>query len=178
MPRPSGSSSGGIPPDSAREGKRACPPEPTATIPGQRGRDTGQAFSSDWKPLVLISRIELLRASMTNGIHVELAVSACEGCPVATLSSSTAVEEFRVDADDARVEFVAPDLPDDPPNGLDLVEFAGEAHGRYEIGCERPATDGGITVDTAETNAAAEPSPPSAAEPSPSSAADGKGERE
>ncbi len=115
---------------------------------------------------------------MTNGIHVELAVSACEGCPVATLSSSTAVEEFRVDADDARVEFVAPDLPDDPPNGLDLVEFAGEAHGRYEIGCERPATDGGITVDTAETNAAAEPSPPSAAEPSPSSAADGKGERE
>jgi len=75
---------------------------------------------------------------MTNGIHVELAVSACEGCPVAALSSSTAVEEFRIDADDARVEFVAPDPPEDPPGGLDLVEFAGEAHGRYEITCERP----------------------------------------
>jgi len=73
---------------------------------------------------------------MTNGIHVELAVSACEGCPVAALSSSTAVEEFRIDADDARVEFVAPDPPEDPPGGLDLVEFAGEAHGRYEITCE------------------------------------------
>jgi len=106
---------------------------------------------------------------MTNGIHVELAVSACEGCPVAALSSSTAVEEFRIDADDARVEFVAPDPPEDPPGGLDLVEFAGEAHGRYEITCERPATDGGLAIDApeAETGADAGPSSSPAAEPSP-----------
>ena len=100
---------------------------------------------------------------MTNGIHVELAVSACEGCPVAALSSDARVEEFRVDADDARVEFVAPDPPEDPPSGLDLVEFAGEAHGRYEIACERPATDGGIAVDAAaaETGAGAPAAPSS-----------------
>ncbi|PAU84774.1 bacterio-opsin activator [Halorubrum salipaludis] len=111
---------------------------------------------------------------MTNGIHVELAVSACEGCPVAALSSDTPVEEFRVDADDARVEFVAPDPPEDPPSGLDLVEFAGEAHGRYEIACERPATDGGVAMDApeaevgtdADAGAPAGPSPTPAAEPS------------
>ncbi|WP_435095011.1 helix-turn-helix domain-containing protein [Halorubrum sp. N11] len=110
---------------------------------------------------------------MTNGIHVELAVSACEGCPVSTLSSSTAVEEFRVDADDGRVEFVAPDLPDDPPNALDLVKFAGEAHGRYEIGCERPATDGGVSVNDVEPNEQTKPSSPSPTDPSPHATADG-----
>ncbi|WP_123624079.1 helix-turn-helix domain-containing protein [Halorubrum sp. CSM-61] len=93
---------------------------------------------------------------MTNGIHVELAVSACEGCPVAALSSDTSVEEFRVDADDARVEFVTPDPPEDPPSGLDLVEFAGEAHGRYEITCERPATDGGVAIGPVETETGAD----------------------
>ncbi|EMA63360.1 helix-turn-helix domain-containing protein [Halorubrum lipolyticum] len=114
---------------------------------------------------------------MTNGIHVELAVSACEGCPVAALSSSTPVEEFRVDADDARVEFVAPDPPDDAPSGLDLVEFAGEAHGRYEIACDRPATDGGVALDPPEaevgSDASADPSPSPAAEPSSHLTADG-----
>jgi|GEM_PF-335665 len=110
---------------------------------------------------------------MTNGIHVELAVSACEGCPVAALSSTAAVEEFRVDADDARVEFVAPDPPEDPPSDLDLVEFAGEAHGRYEITCERPATDGGVAMDAPEADAGAGPSSPPAAEPSSSAVAEG-----
>ena len=83
---------------------------------------------------------------MTDGIHVELSVSACDRCPVAALSSSTAVEDLRVDSADDRVEFVADDPPDDPPTGLDLVEFGGRAHGRYEIACERPATDGGTVV--------------------------------
>jgi DNA-binding transcriptional ArsR family regulator len=112
---------------------------------------------------------------MTNGIHVELAVSACAGCPVAALSSSTAVEEFRIDADDARVEFVAPDPPEDPPGSLDLVEFAGEAHGRYEIACERPATDGGLAIDApeAETGAPAGPSSPPTVESSPPATTDG-----
>lgn len=91
---------------------------------------------------------------MTNGIHVELAISACEGCPVAALSSATPVEEFRVDADNARVEFVASDPPDDPPDGIDLIEFAGEAHGRYDICYNRPTTDDGVTIDgtSAETS--------------------------
>lgn len=84
---------------------------------------------------------------MSNGIHVELTVSACDGCPVAALSSSTPVEELRVDSDDDRVEFVAADPPSDPPDGLDLVEFAGRAHGRYDVACERPATDGGLAVN-------------------------------
>lgn len=83
---------------------------------------------------------------MSNGIYVELAMSACDGCPVAALSSSTRVEELRVDADNNRVEFVADGLPSDPPNGLDLVEFAGRSHGRYEVTCDRAATDGGVTV--------------------------------
>jgi len=118
---------------------------------------------------------------MTDGIHVELAVSACEGCPVAALSSETRVEEFRVDADDARVEFVARDPPEDPPSGLDLVEFAGEAHGRYEIGCGRPATDGGVAVDGTDAEAEAEPAadasvaPPAPPAAEPASARDGDG---
>ena len=89
---------------------------------------------------------------MTDGIHVELSVSACDRCPVAALSSSTAVEDLRVDSADDRVEFVADDPPDDPPTGLDLVEFGGRAHGRYEIACERPAADGGRAADDAGTD--------------------------
>jgi hypothetical protein len=89
---------------------------------------------------------------MTDGIHVELAVSACDSCPVAALSSSTAVEELRVDAAGDRVEFVADDLPDDPPTGLDLVEFGGRAHGRYEITCERSVTDGSDAPDDTATD--------------------------
>ncbi|EMA56945.1 hypothetical protein C468_17354 [Halorubrum kocurii JCM 14978] len=33
--------------------------------------------------------------------------------------------------------------------GTVCVEFAGEAHGRYEIARKRPATDGGLAVDAA-----------------------------
>ncbi|MFC5135016.1 MULTISPECIES: helix-turn-helix domain-containing protein [Haloferacaceae] len=89
---------------------------------------------------------------MTDGIHVQLAVSACDSCPVATLSASTEVEDVRVDPVDDTVEFVASDPPDDPPSVLEFVEFGGRAHGRYAIdhdGVEhaRPATDGGIAVD-------------------------------
>ncbi|WP_066415621.1 helix-turn-helix domain-containing protein [Halorubrum aethiopicum] len=90
---------------------------------------------------------------MTDGIHVQLAVSACDACPVATLSAATEVEDVRVDPVDDTVEFVASDPPADPPSDLELVEFGGRAHGRYEIahsdgGVEhaRPATDGGIAV--------------------------------
>ncbi|MDZ5812574.1 helix-turn-helix domain-containing protein [Halorubrum sp. AD140] len=88
---------------------------------------------------------------MTAGIHVELAVSACDGCPVAALSSSTAVEDLRVDSGDDRVEFVAADPPEDPPSGLDLVEFAGRAHGRYEIACGREGAGGCRATDDAAT---------------------------
>jgi DNA-binding CsgD family transcriptional regulator len=88
---------------------------------------------------------------MSTGIHVELALSSCDGCPVAALSASTPVEELRVDSGDDRVEFVVADPPDDPPTGLDLVEFAGRAHGRYEIACERPAVEGGRAADDAGT---------------------------
>lgn len=84
---------------------------------------------------------------MTNGIHVELAISACERCPVAVLSSTTPIEEFRVDADNSRVEFVASEPPDNLPKELDLVGFAGELHGRYDICCTPPVTDGGVTID-------------------------------
>ncbi|MFC7188222.1 helix-turn-helix domain-containing protein [Halorubrum yunnanense] len=86
---------------------------------------------------------------MTDGIHVELAMSACDRCPVAALSSNTAVEELRVDAADDRVEFVADDPPEDPPTGLDLVDFGGQAHGRYEIACECTDIDGGRAADDA-----------------------------
>ncbi|WP_144799097.1 helix-turn-helix domain-containing protein [Halorubrum depositum] len=105
---------------------------------------------------------------MTDGIHVELAMSACDGCPVAALSSSTAVEDLRVDSADDRVEFVAADPPEEPPTGLDLVEFGGRAHGRYEIACERrdadgdraaddAATDGGVVVDASGADAPSDP---------------------
>ena len=89
---------------------------------------------------------------MTNGIHVELAMSACDRCPVATLSSTTPVEEMRVDSAEDRVEFVAADPPADPPTGLDLVEFGGLAHGRYEIACEGPDTDGRRAKNDADSD--------------------------
>ena len=89
---------------------------------------------------------------MSTGIHAELALSSCDGCPVAALSASTPVEEVRVDSTDNRVEFVAADPPADPPTGLDLVEFAGRAHGRYEIGCGRSEADGRRTTDGAATD--------------------------
>ena len=126
---------------------------------------------------------------MTNGIHVELAMSACDDCPVAALSSSTPVEEMRVDSGEDRVEFVASDPPDDPPTGLDLVEFGGRAHGRYEIACERPdadeireindaATDGGVSVGPAGGDAVVGAAPDAESETGdrgPSPATEGEG---
>ncbi|OYR45206.1 MULTISPECIES: helix-turn-helix domain-containing protein [unclassified Halorubrum] len=103
---------------------------------------------------------------MSTGIHAELALSSCDGCPVAALSASTPVEEVRVDSTDDRVEFVAADPPDDPPTGLDLVEFGGRAHGRYEIECERPATDGGVHLGAPNSEEAPR-SEPSSLDPSP-----------
>jgi len=81
-----------------------------------------------------------------SGIHVQLAVSACDGCPVATLSAATEVADLRVDPATDRVEFVASDPPADPPAELDLVEFGGRAHGRYELGTRAAATDGGVVA--------------------------------
>ncbi|WP_418280257.1 helix-turn-helix domain-containing protein [Halorubrum sp. DTA98] len=83
---------------------------------------------------------------MTDGIHVQLAVSACDRCPVATLSKGTAVEDLRVDPVDQTVEFVAADPPTDPPTTLEIVEFAGQAHGRYDLPREAAATDGGVRM--------------------------------
>ena len=119
---------------------------------------------------------------MSTGIHAELALSSCGGCPVAALSASTPVEEVRVESTDDRVEFVAADPADDPPTELELVEFGGRAHGRYEIepgrseaaggrsaddaadrrrATDDAATDGGVPVGapTAEEGASPEPSP-------------------
>jgi hypothetical protein len=65
---------------------------------------------------------------MTDGIHVELAVSACDRCPVAAPSSSTTVEELRVDSTDDRVQFVAGDPPDERLASGDYRLLTGSAH--------------------------------------------------
>ncbi|WP_280585599.1 helix-turn-helix domain-containing protein [Halorubrum sp. Boch-26] len=70
---------------------------------------------------------------MVDTIQVQLAAAACDRCPVAALSERTTLREVRVDPDDERVEFVASDPPPDPPSELDVVEFAGESHGRYDL---------------------------------------------
>lgn len=70
---------------------------------------------------------------MTVTIQVRLAAAACDRCPVAALSERTALREVRVDPVDERVDFVADELPTDPPSELELLEFAGEAHGRYDL---------------------------------------------
>ncbi|MFO8116372.1 MAG: hypothetical protein R6U01_13615 [Halorubrum sp.] len=69
---------------------------------------------------------------MTDTIQVRLAAAARDRCPVAALSGRTALREVRVDPVEERVDFVAEELPTDPPNELEPLEFAGEAHGRYD----------------------------------------------
>ena len=70
---------------------------------------------------------------MADTIQVQLAARACDRCPVAALSERTTLREVRVDPVDERVDFVADELPGDPPSELELLEFAGEAHGRYDL---------------------------------------------
>jgi len=83
---------------------------------------------------------------MADGIHVRLAVSGCDGCPVATLSERTTVEDLRVDSRDERVEFVTTDPPTDPPKTVEFVEFGDQAHGRYELSTEGAPADGGLRM--------------------------------
>ncbi|MFC7209047.1 helix-turn-helix domain-containing protein [Natronoarchaeum sp. GCM10025321] len=91
---------------------------------------------------------------MADGIHVRLAVDGCDGCPVATLSERTTVEDLRVDSSDERVEFVTTDPPTDPPETVELVDFGGQTHGRYDLLTEPHATDGGVrTAVSAEQGA-------------------------
>ncbi len=71
---------------------------------------------------------------MTDTIQVQVAAATCDRCPVAALSERTTLRAVRVDPDDARVDFVADDSPADAPSELDLLEFAGRAHGRYDLG--------------------------------------------
>lgn len=85
---------------------------------------------------------------MVDAIHVRLAVSACDRCPVAALSRETAVENVRVDTGTERVEFVTDELPEDVPPELELVEFGGRAHGRYDLP-EPAAADGGVAANRA-----------------------------
>ncbi|WP_200895639.1 bacterio-opsin activator [Halorubrum saccharovorum] len=70
---------------------------------------------------------------MADTIQVRLAAAACDRCPVAALSERTALREVRVDPVDERVDFVADERPPDPPGELELLEFAGETHGRYDL---------------------------------------------
>lgn len=70
---------------------------------------------------------------MVDAIHVRLAVSACDRCPVAVLSRGTAVEDVRIDSASGRVEFVTDETPEEPPESLEFVEFGGRAHGRYDL---------------------------------------------
>lgn len=86
---------------------------------------------------------------MTETIHVRLAASACGGCPVAALSTSTPVEDVRVHPVDDRIEFVAADPPDHAIDGIDLVEFGERAHGRYTLPRPSAATDGGVVATAA-----------------------------
>jgi DNA-binding transcriptional ArsR family regulator len=72
-------------------------------------------------------------------ILVKLAIPACDRCPVATLSERTPLREVRIDPTDERVDFVASELTSDPPGDLELLEFAGEIHGRYDL--ERTASN-------------------------------------
>lgn len=86
---------------------------------------------------------------MTDTIQVQVAAATCDRCPVAALSERTTLRAVRVDPDDARVDFVADDSPADAPSELDLLEFAGRAHGRYDLGrggADRKPRDGGCTA--------------------------------
>lgn len=74
---------------------------------------------------------------MTDTIQVQLAAATCDRCPVAALSERTALRDVRVDPVDERVDFVADEPPADPPSELELLEFAGETHGRYDLSTAR-----------------------------------------
>jgi len=87
---------------------------------------------------------------VTDTIQVQVAAATCDRCPVTALSERTTLRAVRVDPDDARVDFVADDSPADAPSELDLLEFAGRAHGRYELGrggADREPRDGGDEGD-------------------------------
>ena len=87
---------------------------------------------------------------MTDTIQVQVAAATCDRCPVSALSERTTLRAVRVDSDEARVDFVADDSPADAPSELDLLEFAGRAHGRYELGrggADREPRDGGDEDD-------------------------------
>ena len=82
---------------------------------------------------------------MTDTIQVQVAAATCDHCPAAALSERTTLRSVRVDPDDARVDFVADDNPADSPSELELLEFAGQTHGRYELGrggSDRESCDG------------------------------------
>lgn len=81
---------------------------------------------------------------MTDTILVKLATSACDRCPVGALSERTPLREVRVDPIDERVDFVVDKPSADQPSDLELLEFAGEAHGRYYLkddGHDRDVSD-------------------------------------
>lgn len=88
---------------------------------------------------------------MANTIHAQVAVPSCERCPVATLSAETTLKEVRVDPIDGRIEFVTDEIPADPPTELELIEFAGEAHGRYDLSGVDPEIDVAASVSTENT---------------------------
>lgn len=83
---------------------------------------------------------------MTDTIQVQVAAATCDRCPVTALSERTTLRAVRVDPEDARVDFVADESPADPPSELELLEFAGRAHGRYDLDPDATSTasdDGG-----------------------------------
>ncbi len=43
---------------------------------------------------------------------------------------------------DERVDFVANEVPADPPSELELLEFAGKAHGRYDLNATASGSEG------------------------------------
>jgi hypothetical protein len=78
---------------------------------------------------------------MVDSIQVQLAAAACDRCPVAALSERTALRDVRFDPTDERIDFVADDLPTDQPSELESLDFAGEAHGRYDLKDEGSSCD-------------------------------------
>lgn len=75
---------------------------------------------------------------MEHTIQVQLAAAPCDRCPLAALSGRAALREVRVDPTDERIDFVADESLTDPPSELELLEFAGKTHGRYDL-------DGGVS---------------------------------
>jgi hypothetical protein len=85
---------------------------------------------------------------MVDTIQVTLATSVCDRCPVGALSERTPLREVRVDPVDERVDFVTDDVPSDQSGEVELLEFAGEAHGRYALNHEGH----GRSVSNGDTN--------------------------